>query len=82
MIVRRLTLGNLERIRRYRFLKNGAMYSVLFLGVVMICDAFGLEVPAWGSPLLTVASVGFFFARSLRATARPREGADANHLSK
>lgn len=70
VIVRQLTLGNIERIRRYRYLKNGAMYSVLFLGTVMLCDAFGLEIPTWVSPLLTVASVGFFFARSLRTEAR------------
>ncbi len=66
VIVRQLTAGNIERIKRYRFLKNGAMYSVLFLGIVMVCDGFGLDVPQWISPLLTFGVVGFFFARSLR----------------
>jgi hypothetical protein len=78
VLVRQLTAGNVERIKRYRYLKNGAMYSVLFLGVVMVCDGFGLSVPQWTSPLITFAVVGFFFAKSLREvrrTARARETA-------
>lgn len=67
VLVRQITVGNVERIKRYRFLKNGAMYSILFLGVVMVCDGFGLSVPQWISPLVTFAVVGFFFARSIRA---------------
>jgi hypothetical protein len=65
-IVRQITVGNVDLIRKYRYLKNGAMYSILFLGAVMMCDGFGLEVPQWISPLLTFVVVGFFFARSLR----------------
>jgi uncharacterized protein len=67
VIVRQLTASNVERIKRYRYLKNGAMYSVLFLGIVMVCDGFGLSVPQWISPLATFTVVGFFFAKSLRA---------------
>lgn len=71
VIVRQFTAGNVERIKRYRFLKNGAMYSILCLGVVMMCDGFGLSVPQWISPLVTFAVVGFFFARSVRAARQP-----------
>ena len=70
-IVRQITVGNIERIRKYRYLKNGAMYSILFLGAVMISDGFGLEVPQWISPLLTFAVVGFFFSRSVREMRKP-----------
>ncbi len=66
VIVRQVTAGNVERIKRYSFLKNGAMYSILFLGIVMMCDGFGISIPQWISPLVTFAVVGFFFARSLR----------------
>jgi len=71
VIVRQLTVGNVERIKRYRYLKNGAMYSILFLGTVMVCDGFGLSVPQWISPLVTFVVVGFFFARSVRTAKRP-----------
>lgn len=66
VVVRQLTAGNIERIRRYRYLKNGAMYSVLVLGIVMVCDGFGVAVPHWISPLATFAVVGFFFVKSTR----------------
>ena len=39
-IVRRFTVANIERIKKYRFLKNGAMYSILFLGVIMLLNTF------------------------------------------
>jgi hypothetical protein len=65
-IVRQITASNVDRIRKYRYLKNGAMYSIFFLGIVMICDGFGLEMPQWISPFLTFGVVGFFFARSVR----------------
>jgi len=66
VIVRQITIGNIGRIKRYRYLKNGAMYSILVLGMVMICDAFGVHIPQWVSPAATFAVVGFFFAKSLR----------------
>jgi hypothetical protein len=57
-------MGNIERIKKYAYLKNGAMYSILFLGAVMLTDAFGIHVPEWVSPLLTFVTVGFFFMKS------------------
>jgi hypothetical protein len=65
--VRQITIGNIGRIKRFLYLKNGAMYSILVLGIVMMCDGFGVSVPQWVSPLTTFAIVGFFFAKSLRA---------------
>lgn len=66
IVVRQLTIGNIERIKKYVFLKNGAMYSVLFLGLIMLMDGFGVHVPKWLSPLLTFAIVGYFFYKSRR----------------
>ncbi|MBI2644606.1 DUF475 domain-containing protein [Candidatus Uhrbacteria bacterium] len=63
-VVRELTVRNINRIKKYVFLKNGAMYSVLFLGCVMISDAFGVHVPAWVSPLVTFCIVLYFFWKS------------------
>jgi hypothetical protein len=42
------------------------MYSILFLGIIMILDSFGFHIPAFVSPLVTFGVVGFFFAKSLR----------------
>jgi hypothetical protein len=64
VVVRQITIGNVDRIKKYMFLKNGAMYSILFLGGIMILDAFGFHIPHWLSPLITFAVVGYFFFRS------------------
>ena len=64
LVVRQLTVGNVDRIKKYVFLKNGAMYSILFLGIVMLCDSFGIHVPSWFSPVLTFVVVGYFFLKS------------------
>ena len=64
LVVRQLTLSNIDRIQKYVFLKNGAMYSILFLGLIMILDSFGFELKSWISPLITFVIVGFFFLKS------------------
>lgn len=63
-IVRQMTVGNIERIKRYPFLKNGAMYSILVLGSVMLLNAFGAPIPEWLSPVVTFLTVGYFFWKS------------------
>jgi len=63
-IVRQLTIGNINRIQKYIYLKNGAMYSILFLGAIMIFDGFGFEIPSLLSPVTTFAVVGYFFYKS------------------
>lgn len=60
-ILRRLTVSNIERIKKYVFLKNGAMYSIFFLGLIMILDAFGYNIPEYISPIITFVTVGYFF---------------------
>lgn len=70
LAVRQLTVGNIERVKKYVYLKNGAMYSVLVLGVVMLLHAFHLPVPEWVSPVATFAVIGYFFLKSVRATNR------------
>jgi hypothetical protein len=64
IVVRQVTVGSIERIKKYRYLKNGAMYSILFLGTIMILDSFGFHIPAWLSPVITFATVGYFFYKS------------------
>jgi hypothetical protein len=66
LVVRELTARNVERIKKYVFLKNGAMYSILVLGTIMIMDGFGVHIPPWLSPVATFGIVGFFLAKSIR----------------
>lgn len=61
IVVRQLTVANIDRVKRYAFLKNGAMYSVCVLGIVMIAHGFGVHVPEWLSPVLTIGIIGYFF---------------------
>jgi hypothetical protein len=63
-VVREVTIGNIERIKRYAYLKNGAMYSILCLGTIMLLDSFGVHIPSWVSPLITFVVVGYFFWKS------------------
>lgn len=69
-VVRELTIRNVDNIKRYRYLKNGAMYSILFLGTIMILDSFGIHIPFWVSPLITFGVVGFFLVKSIREMPR------------
>lgn len=64
IVLRQLTVGNIQRIKRYVYLKNGAMYSILVLGVIMVLDSFGAHIPPWVSPLATFSVVGYFFYKS------------------
>jgi hypothetical protein len=69
-VVRELTVRNVETIKKYRYLKNGAMYSILILGSVMVVGAFGAHIPHFVSPAATFGVVGYFFFKSRRAMTR------------
>jgi len=64
IVVRELTVRNIESIKRYVYLKNGAMYSVFLLGIIMVADSFGVHIPVWVSPVITFGVVGYFLMRS------------------
>lgn len=64
LVVRQLTVGNIDRVKKYVYLKNGAMYSVLVLGSFMIARSFGVHLPEWASPAATIGIIGYFFLRS------------------
>jgi hypothetical protein len=40
------------------------LYSVLFLGIMMVCYCLGIEASPWVSLVVTFAEVGLFFVRS------------------
>jgi hypothetical protein len=70
LVVRQLTVSNIDRIKKYIYLKNGAMYSIGVLGIIMILESFGAHIPLWLSPLVTFGVVGYFFFKSRAALSR------------
>jgi hypothetical protein len=65
-VLRKLTISNIDRIKKYAYLKNGAMYSIFVLGIVMLADSFGVEVPSYVSPILTFIIIGYFIIKSVK----------------
>jgi hypothetical protein len=63
-LVRHITLSNIDSIKKYIYLKNGAMYSILFLGLIMLLDGFGVKIPQWVSPAITFVVIGYFYLKS------------------
>ena len=68
-VLRELTVRNIERIKKYAFLKNGAMYAIAALSIIMVAGAFGHQVPEWVSPVVMLTIVGFFFLKSKKLVA-------------
>lgn len=64
LLVRLVIVNHSERLKKYYYLRNGAMYSVLFLGFVMILESFKVEFPFWISPLITMLIIFYFIHRS------------------
>ncbi len=67
IILRQLTISNIDRIKKYVYLKNGAMYAIFFLGSIMVLESFGFHIPSYVSPLTTFLAIGYFFIKSKRA---------------
>ncbi len=63
-VVRELTISNIDRVKRYIYLKNGAMYSIFFLGTIMVLNSFGVDIPEFISPIITIGIIGYFFYKS------------------
>lgn len=63
-VIRKITLSNINNIKKYAYLKNGAMYSIFALGIIMLTDSFGFEIPSYISPLITFLIIGYFVWKS------------------
>lgn len=66
LVVRQLTISNIDNVKKYKYLKNGAMYSIFVLGIIMLADSFGAHIPGWLSPVVTFTIIGFFFWKSYK----------------
>lgn len=72
IVLRNITVSNISRIKKYKYLKNGAMYSIFFLGFIMLMDSFGMHIPQWVSPTVTFGVIGFFFWKSKKCINEPK----------
>jgi uncharacterized protein len=66
MVVRELTIRGIDTIAKYKYLKNGALTSIGFLGLFMIVEAFGIEMPSVVPIIVTLGLVGAAFWLSKR----------------
>jgi len=64
LVVRELTIKGIDKVTKYKFLKNGAMTSIGFLGIFMIVESLGLNLPDYLPTLVTSFLVGIAFWRS------------------
>ncbi|OGZ19035.1 MAG: hypothetical protein A2175_01785 [Candidatus Nealsonbacteria bacterium RBG_13_42_11] len=64
LIVRNLTIKSIDKVAKYRFLKNGAMTSIGILGIFIIAKSFGAVIPEYLPTLITIFLVGLAFWRS------------------
>lgn len=64
IVVRELTIKGIDTVAKYRWLKNGAMTSIGFLGAFMILESVGVHIPEWIPSITTFALVGIAFWES------------------
>ena len=65
-IVRYVTVHGVHIVKKYQYLKNGAMYSIGALGLIMLGEALGVYAAAWLPPAITLTVVSIFFWLSKR----------------
>jgi len=71
IVVRQITIGNIDRIKKYIFLKNWAMYSIFFLWFFMVIKWFWFtmfynwhDLSEFVAPVVTVIVILYFFLKS------------------
>ena len=65
--VREFTIRGIDLIAKFAYLKNGAMYSIGVLGMIMLLEVFGVHIPFWLAPLVTVSLLSGFLWLSVKA---------------
>ncbi len=73
LVVRELTIKGIDRVSTYKYLKNGAMTSIGILGVFIILESFGVELPKYLPTVITFLLVGFAFWESRSALRRTQD---------
>jgi hypothetical protein len=66
LVVREITVRGIDVVQRFAYLKNGAMYSIGLLGVIMVFESFETELPFWIAPASTLLLLVVFLWLSYR----------------
>ena len=66
IVVRELTIKGIDSISKYKYLKNGALTSIGFLGIFMLIESFTIELPAYIPTIITFLVIGVAFYQSNR----------------
>ena len=67
IVVRELTIKGIDTIAKYKYLKNGALTSIGFLGLFMVLEAFNVDLPTFLPIVITFALIGVAFYISQQA---------------
>jgi uncharacterized protein len=72
IVVRQLTIKGIDTIAKYKYLKNGALTSIGFLGLFMLIESFHVELPSWVPIVITLLLIGvaFYMSRRLLKSAK------------
>lgn len=66
LVVRELTIRGMGIITKLAYLKNGAMYSIGMLGIIMVLESLGQHYPFWLAPMNTILLLGVFLYLSYK----------------
>jgi uncharacterized protein len=66
IVVRELTIKGIDTIAKYKYLKNGALTSIGFLGLFMLIESFHIELPSYVPIIVTFLVIGIAFYMSRR----------------
>jgi hypothetical protein len=74
IVVRELTIKGIDTIAKYKYLKNGALTSIGFLGLFMLIESFKIELPSYVPIIVTflVIGIAFYMSRRLLKSAEPK----------
>lgn len=61
LVMRQLTVQNIHLVKRYRYLKHGAMYAIGALSIIMLLEIAGLHIKEWVSPAVALSIVAVSF---------------------
>jgi len=64
IVVRELTIKGIDSIGKYKYLKNGALTSMGFLGLFMLIESFGIGLPSYIPTIATFLLIGYAFYKS------------------
>jgi uncharacterized protein len=73
IVVRELTIKGIDSISKYKYLKNGALTSIGFLGIFMLIESFTIELPAYIPTLITFLVIGVAFYQSYRVLPKSKQ---------